>query len=282
MKNSFSNHPVCFVFVAIAAVTMLVNSAFAQEWYIPKRPEVIEPRRLEMGFRTQFLTSDDGPLETQGFSLIPSLRVSPFERFEAYVEAPFVFAERDRIVGFDIETNTHEGIGDIFTQFTYELFRGDDWALLPSFDVVFRTGRNPYEHPVGIGGGHNRYALGVTVMKVIDPVVLFAYVGYQVSETRSFDGIGKVEPGDSFRFRVGGSFYLNPKVRSSLFTATDIQSRTKVDGDKVDGSGGNAVRFGSGIDWMLTEQTSLNFNAIFGATDRAPDAVLTAGVIFRF
>ena len=77
-------------------------------------------------------------------------------------------------------------------------------------------------------------------------------------------------------------FHVNPRLRTTLFTATDIQSRTEVDGEKVEGSGGNAVRFGAGIDWLIHDATSLNFNAVFGATDRAPDAVLTAGVTYRF
>lgn len=265
---------------------LLAGSALGQEWYIPKRPEVIEPRRLEVGFRTQFVTNDDGLLESQELSFIPSVRASPFDRFELYGELPYSFVERDRIVGFDLETNRGDGIGDLFTQLTYQLFRGDDWAVLPSLDLLFWTGRNPYEHTIGTGGGHTRYAPGVTAVKIIDPVVLFAYVGYQISERRRFemtdDETTKVEPGDSFRLRIGGSFYLNPKIRVSLFTATDIQGKTKLDGENVRGTGGNAVRFGSGLDWTVTQRVSTNFNAVFGTSDRTPDAVLAVGVTYRF
>lgn len=269
------------VILAMFTVFAAGPQLFAEEWYIPKRPEIIEAQRIEAGFRLQFLASDDGLLQTEEVSLIPSLRISPFDRFEAYVEVPYVFGQRDHIVGFNIMTSDASAIGDVFTQFTYEAFRGEDWALLPSLDVVFPTGRNPYDNIVGTGGGHYRLTPGVTVMKVVDPIVLFAYLGYQVSLADTFT-VGKVEPGDSLRFRVGGAFHVNPKIRVSLFTATDIEDKTKLNGSKISGTGGNAVRFGAGLDWLVAENTSFNCNAVFGATDRAPDAVLTAGITVRF
>lgn len=203
----FDRHRVLHALVPHAAALVILASgplALAQEWYIPKRPEVLEPQRFEIGLRAQFTTDSDGLLDSQELSAIGSLRISPFDRFEVYAEVPYTFAERDRIVGFDIEANRHDDIGDVFSQFTYELFRGDDWALLPSVDVIFPTGRDPYDHPVGTGGGHYRFTPGVTYMKVIDPVVVFAYVGHQISLSESFD-VGRVSPGGSTRFRVGGA-----------------------------------------------------------------------------
>lgn len=250
-----------------------------QDWYIPKRTEVGKSGTGEISTRFLFSTDSGGlfELRSRRLDLIPGFRYAVSERLELYSELPFSEVESERLVGGTFDTDRGFGIGDAFVQVSSELASGEDWRLLSSFDLLMPTGRDPFDNKVGTGGGFYRTGGGITAMKVVDPVNMFLYAGYQYGFDNQFD-IGTVDPGDSFRFRYGIAVALNPKIRLTISVSGDISSVQKLDGDVAFGSSADLVRLDVGTEWSLGKSTILQLDTIFGITDEAQDLLLSIGI----
>lgn len=271
---------ICLCIVGCSLIFGAV-SARAEEWYIPKRRYLAEKGHGEYGMRLQYSTENDGLLDTSTFSLIPSIRYSMFERLEVYTEIPYSFAEREDIEAFEFVKYTDDDFGDLFIQLSYELASGQDSKTILNLDTTIPTGKDPYDNNIGTGGGVYKFGTGLTMMKVIDPVVLFTHFGYVHSFSEEFD-IGKVELGGDFRFQFGSTLLINPKVRATIHVSGDIQGDAKLNGDIVDGTSGDLVRLGIGLDWDLSEKLKLENNISFGLTDNTPDATISLGLKRKF
>lgn len=267
-----------FLILPAFLLLFLAVSVSAQEWYITKRTEVIQKGKSEIGTRLQLIGDEDGILTLRQADLVLSLRHSPVQRFEIYVEGPLTYKEQQRIVNFAVQSFNDKGPGDVFTQFTYDLIGGQDWKILVSLDGSFPTGQDPVTHPIGLGGGFYRYAPGVTYLKVLDPAVLFFYLGKQWTVSNRFVGVGKIEPGTDVRFRFGGSFLLNPRLRVSAYSILNLTGSPRLDGVKLPNSEATQFRFGGGFGWDLTESVKFEINSTFGITAAAPDGVLSMGL----
>lgn len=265
--------------ILILSIAAAINAQ--QEWYIPKRTEVLKAGSGELGFRLQTLSNSDGSLNSRVTEFIPSVRYSPFDWLEAYGEIPEVYAEQEVQIGNEPVGKNRTDIGDAFVQLSFDVFSGEDWRVIPSFDIVFPTGTDPFDNEVGTGGGVYRFACGITGMKVVDPAVLFAFVGYQRSMADTFE-IGRVEPGDVYRYRFGLSFALNPQIRLGFNISGDIVTSSKLDFETTAGSSADIMRFGMRLDWSVSAGTKLALDTVFGVIDDAPDAVISLGVSFQF
>lgn len=258
----------------------LASPSAAQEWYIPKRTALLKGGTLEAGMRMQLSANNDGLLDTFRLDGIPNLRYSPLSRLELYAEVPLAYARREDVVNFDIVENDVTGVGDTFGQISYEGFSGEDWKILYNLDGAFPTGKTRFRHRVPLGGAHFSAAAGQTMMKVIDPVVLFNHLGYQHAFARRFTG-RKIAPGETVRFRFGAALALNPRIQTSLHVTGDIVGSTKVDRAPVAGSAQTLMRLGWGLDWTLNGRLRAGFDAIFGVTKNTPDATLALGLTGR-
>lgn len=263
------------------AVMMITTSAQAQEWYIPKRSRLLKGGGWEVGQRVQLAVNNDGLLDTLRADAVPHLRYAPHRRVEVYGEVPLSYSEKEDVVNFVLVKNSVTGIGDAFSQITFEAFSGEDWKILYNADGTYPTGKSPYKHRVGLGSAHYSAALGQTFMKVVDPAVLFMHMGYQHSFARRLRP-GKVEPGRSIRFRFGSALSLNPRLQTTMHVTGDLVDDTKIDGAVVAGSSGNLIRFGWGLDWTVGSGFRLNWDAAFGMTKNTPDATLVHGWSFSF
>ena len=99
--------------------------------------------------------------------------------------------------------------------------------------------------------------------------------------SEKFD-IGRVESGGDYRFQFGSTFSINPKIRAIIYVSGDIQTDTKLNGNIVEGSSGNLIRLGIGLDWDLSEQLKLENNINFGLTDNTPNATISLGLKRKF
>lgn len=266
---------------ALLASLLAAGSASAQEWYIPKRQTLLTRGSGEAGTRLQLSANNDGLLDTLRLEAIPHLRYAPLRRFELYTELPFSYIEREDVVNFNLVKNDTTGIGDAFTQMSFEGFSGEDWKILYNLDGSFPSGKSPYRHRVALGSGHFAAAFGQTAMKVIDPLVLFSHLGYQFVFPRR-TAVGRVSPGRSIRFRFGTALALNPRVHTTLHVTGDAVNTTRVDGRPVAGSSGTLIRFGWGLDWTVRDRLRWSADAAFGMTKNTPDATLSTGWSFRF
>lgn len=266
---------------ALLALVLLAPAGRAQEWYVPKRTTLLERGRGEVGLRIQLAANNDGLLDTLRLEGIPHVRYTPLRRVELYVEAPVTYAEREDVVGFNIVKNQTTGVGDTFVQTTFEGFSGDDWKILYNLDGSLPTGKSPYRHRVATGGGHYAAGFGQTVMKVIDPLVLFFHLGFNHTFARR-GGRSYVAPGRSVRFRFGTGIALNPRIQTTLHVTGDQVASTRVGGAGVAGSSGTLIRFGWGLDWKVGRRWRVGTDAIFGMTKSTPDAVLGFGTAWTF
>ncbi len=265
------------------AVTLALRAAAAsaQEWYIPKRQTLLKRGSGEIGARVQLSANNDGLLDTLRLDGVPHLRYAPLRRLELYGEVPLSYAEREDVVNFNLIKNQTTGLGDAFAQLGFEGFSGEDWKILYNVDGVFPTGKSPYRHRVALGGGHFAAAVGQTMMKVVDPLVLFTHLGYQHTFPRQTQS-GRVSLGRSIRFRFGTALALNPRVTTTLHVTGDIVATSKVNDAPVAGSSGTLIRLGWGLDWMVYRRLRWTMDAVFGMTKNTPDATLITGWALSF
>jgi hypothetical protein len=153
--------------------------------------------------------------------------------------------------------------------------------MLLSVDAGIPTAKNSYEDNRRLGSGFYRFTPGVTLIQVIDPASLFLYMGYQTGPAETFGGVGSIEPGDVFRFRLGASLALSPRLRGSIYTAGDIIARTKLNRVRIEHTEGDLIRFGGSLGWDATERVKVEMNSVFGATAEATDAVVTLGITYK-
>jgi hypothetical protein len=270
-----------FIVIILLEIGICINKIDAQEWYIPKTQPILEKGIKEVGYRIQLLTNNDGLLDTLGVDNVFYFRFSPIKRWELYTETRFSYLKKEDIQNFSYVEKSGSGIGDIFSQITYETFSGEDWKIMSNLDITFPTGKNPYEHSISFGSGHFSLALGGTAMKIIDPVILFAYLGYQDTFKRGFNK-KDIKPGNSFRFRIGSGISLNPRLQTNFNISGDLISKTKINNQYVAGSASTLIRFGWGIDWTISQKWRVSIDANFGMTKNTTDAILSTGIAMNF
>lgn len=274
---------------------------YGQEWYIPKRTTLLKGGAWEAGLRTQMSANSTGNEDSLRLEEIPHLRYSPFRRLELYAEVGLAYAYREDAVFVTFLESETTGVGDAFAQVAFETLSGEDWRLLTHLDGSFPSGKNPHHHLVPTGSGHFTAAAGQTAMTVIDPVVLFAHLGYQHTFRRFFPGVransagdgtapcppsepcpgAQVAPGWDLRFRFGSSLALNPRVQTSFHVTGNAVASTKLNGKRVVASRTTLVRLGWGLDWSFYRRLRMSLDAAFGMTKNTPDATLAMDFSIR-
>jgi hypothetical protein len=214
------------------------------------------------------------------------------------------FAERDV---FD------KGMGDINGGISYRLFK--ETTAMPDVVVNVRgkapTGRDPFgvelEQVAGTdgnlavparlstGSGVWGASFGVSMLKTLDPLVVFGNVTYFHNFTGKFGDIdeaigeqpGSVDLGDAIQFGAGIAFALND--RSSLsgsfterFVSHTRLRRTGQPWFPVVGSQANVGIFNMGASFALNDRLSLLTTVGIGMTRDAPYMVLNIRIPFRF
>jgi len=258
-------------------VWMISVSLYSQEWYIPKPVNMINKGSIELGTRISYTANGDGILESSQMENDYYGRFSPFNKLEIYLSVPLIYSKQEK---FDQNLNIIEksatGIGDMFSQFSYEGFSGPDWKIVYNVDLSFPTGKNPYDNDVGLGSGHFSLGFGQTVIKVIDPVALFGYIGYKHSFKKKFSA-GDVSPGSDIRFKAGSSIVLNPRITTNFNVMLDLVGKTEVNNSKLPASSSNSVYFGWGINWKAKNNINVSVDSVFGMTKVATDSTIILG-----
>lgn len=213
-----------------------------------------------------------------------------------------------------VERTVHgTGIGDVSAGLSYRLF--PETVNLPDVVINARvkipTGRHPFgiefvevqgsegnlqipEH-LSFGTGVYGASLGWSMLKTLDPMIVFGSATYFRNFKRSFDDIneipgdqpGEVKLGDAFQYGAGLAFALNDKSSISMSYTQRIVERTRLtpegqDGRIVVGSQANVALMNIGATFSLGENISLVSNVGVGLTDDSPDVALSVRVPYRF
>ncbi|MBD2842130.1 hypothetical protein [Erythrobacter rubeus] len=205
------------------------------------------------------------------------------------------------------------GIGDINGGVSYRLLR--ETVRRPDVVINARvkgpTGRDPFgiglvevpgtegnlEVPESLSTGSGVWAasVGASVLKTLDPMIVFGNLTYFHNFQRGFEDIDEIEglqPGDvdignAIQFGAGFAFALNEK--SSISTSFTLrygdETRLRFDEGEfsdVIGSGSTVGLLNLGATFAISDRISLLTSVGVGMTTDAPDVTVSARVPFRF
>jgi hypothetical protein len=224
---------------------------------------------------------------------------------EITTRAPYVYRADRESSGVNTDALSRsvygQGIGDVELGVNYQLPTNiGDAFYIANLRLKSPTGRGPFDVPYDSTGLQRRLPTGsgfwavdpsVTLVKPVDPVVLFANLGYTINIAQDVDktipGVGffgRVDPGDALHTTLGLGFAINDKISLSLgyehnylmSTSSVVSGVTAQSEDLQIGS------FLAGVSYQLTPRTTANFNVYVGATRDAPDVRLLLSVPMTF
>lgn len=220
------------------------------------------------------------------------------KNFEIEVRVPFMFAD-DRATLLSQGPSgsatqsiyiSGKGIGDVELSGRYQINEGfDDWPVfVANVRAKSDTGMGPYDikrdpsgiaQSVALGSGFWGFQGGFSMLKITDPAVLFASVGYLYSLPKDINKtignvfVGRVSPSNSVSLSMGFGFAVNPDFsfsmgyeHSHVFPQVSILGGTRQETTSLE-VGSMTV----GMSYRVTKQTFLNGNFEFGVTHDAPD-----------
>lgn len=169
-----------------------------------------------------------------------------------------------------------------------------------SLRVKAPTGQEPYGIKVDQVPGNNNLSVpedlptgngvwsitpGISLVKTLDPAVLFGNISYTYNLEDSFSDIsaqrgakvpGKVDLGNWFQFGIGTAFALNERTSMSFSFSELISQRSRIKPDgqswqSITGSDANAAYFNIGMTFAASDKLTIVPNLAIGLTPDAPD-----------
>lgn len=244
------------------------------------------------------------------------------QRWQFDVNIPYIYRET---------TYRSAGAGGASTTFSEQIVEGGPKLGDISFGVAYkfldeRPGRPDAvfslrvkaptgDHPYGIklnqspdndnltvpdslptGNGAWSATAGISLVKTLDPAVLFGNLAYthnfaedfsDISAQRGIEVPGSVKLGDYFQFGLGMAFALNERMSLSISFSELISrsSRIRYDGGNwqtVDGSDANAAYFNIGMTLAASDRLTVVPNLSMGLTPDAPDFSLSLKFPYYF
>ena len=194
-------------------------------------------------------------------------------------------------------------IGDVNFGIAYKFL--DETPDLPDAVLTLRvkapTGKDPFgiklvnastantnlTVPESLPTGNGVWSItpGISLVKTIDPAVLFGSLSYTYNLEESFDDIsstqgqknpGKVRLGNSWQLGAGIAFALNEKMSMAFSVSELIQQKSKLkqdggDWQSVVTSDANAAYFNVGMTIAANQHLTIVPNLSIGLTPDAPD-----------
>lgn len=242
-------------------------------------------------------------INIQGFSILPvlvigdisteevkrdvyiqnlSLKYGLLNNFQTEVKIPYR-GEHDRITVSSTSESTRQtqGLGDIEIGISRQI--GWEHGLMPdliaAFAVKTPTGREPYNHDIGLGTGHWSYRASLIGVKSSDPAVVFGSLSYTYNMKRNnIDNFGDIDPGDTLGYSLGTAIALSYKTAITFAFDNSVTFRMKRNGRYLADSFLNVANFKTGLNWAINERWSMDVSVSMGLTKDSPDVSLE----FRF
>lgn len=212
---------------------------------------------------------------------------------------------------FEEKSVSDGGLGDLSLAIYYRVMAEDeDWPdLVWNLRAKAPTGKDPYgiefessesgnlvtPKELATGNGLWQLSTGFSLVKTLDPAILFANLNYGHSLKQDFDDIsyqpgeqpGSIQLGDWYEYGLGVAFALNERFSLSFNVNQRISQEAEqgsegFDMEKVTGSDANAASFGMGSTWAMTDRLSMAVNWSAGLTTDAPDYSIGVRFPYRF
>ncbi|MGH6634730.1 MAG: transporter, partial [Gammaproteobacteria bacterium] len=176
------------------------------------------------------------------------------------------------------------GLGDISWGLRYAALHEEE--AIPEVTLNVNAKSDTGDEDRLLGTGHWNVGTGVSLVKTIDPVVLFGSLGYTWTLEEGDVDLGSsisgdVDPGDQILYSMGMGFSLNHRVSFSMAMGGAAIRRTEVNGGEISGSGldVNSLQFATTV--QLAKRVYLEPFVGFGLTDDAGDFMVGINVPFR-
>lgn len=194
-----------------------------------------------------------------------------------------------------VDTLSGSGLGDVSVSARWQPYAYIPGELTKTYTGSFKTktGDSPFRTVSGkrlsTGSGYYSFAGGLSISKVVDPVMLFGSgsVTYALPETdvnQPSNGalLTEVKPGLSFSFSGGFAYSLSYDVSLSTSFQGSYTDKAKY---KFRNSGGTFTEaksnasmsgiFNMSLGIRVSPKTITNVGVGFGLTDDAPDVILS-------
>ncbi|MGX5217243.1 transporter [Pseudomonas segetis] len=193
-------------------------------------------------------------------------------------------------------------IGDISAGIAYKFMTETESRpdAVVSLRVKAPTGKDPYgiklqqvpgndnltvPEELPTGNGVWSITPGISLVKTVDPAVLFGNLSYtynleedysDISSTRGVKQPGTVQLGNWFQFGLGMAFALNERMSLSMSYSQLLSQKSKVKAEgqsftSVPSSDANAAYYNIGMTYAVDENLSIVPNLSIGLTPDAPD-----------
>ncbi|WP_305043505.1 transporter [Geoalkalibacter sp.] len=238
--------------------------------------------------------------------LTPSIamRFGVSDFFQVNLKVPYLFrsdkfslSPADQGIPTRQETVEDHALGDIEGGILFHLLKANATRpqIIGGVKVKSRTGRDPYGLPSKLatpgkrvptelptGTGHWGIEPYLTLIKVTDPAVLFANLGYFYHMERDIDGLGELDPSDSFNLSFGVGFALNDKLALSTAYEQKIYTRAQLDGTKLPDTDPVVGTLMLGATYAVSARTAINVTVGVGVTEDSPDVQVSINLPIRF
>lgn len=233
------------------------------------------------------------------------------DRWQFDISAPVVYRETTfesagaggASTSISEETVTRDpALGDVSAGVAYKFLTETESrpdAVL-SLRVKAPTGKDPYgiklqavpgndnltvPEELPTGNGVWSVTPGISLVKTVDPAVLFGNLSYtynleedfsDISSTRGIKQPGTVKLGNWFQFGLGMAFALNERMSLSMSYSQLLSQKSKVKADgqsftTVPSSDANAAYYNIGMTYAVDQNLSIVPNLSIGLTPDAPD-----------
>jgi hypothetical protein len=164
------------------------------------------------------------------------------------------------------------GLGDVTGRLRYGLLAERGARPDVILDVTATSGTTSVE--TLLGSGFWRVGGGVSLVKTLDPVVLFGRLGY----TAVLERAGR-DPADQFSYLFGTGFSLTDRVSVSARVSGIAGGRAQVNEQAIPGTNLDAISMQFALTTRLTRRLYVEPFVSIGLTEDATDAVVGVSLV---
>jgi hypothetical protein len=275
--------------------------AVPEDLYLRERKVMTRKGKFELETNLSFVNNDKSlPYlvtdKTRQLMLALTGRYGITEDFQTYLTLPVGVNWRESSQNGDrTKTRSDAGMGDVSFGLSYQLLAESVSfpALMISLSAKTDTGKSSGATTYGtndLGSGYWTITPGLSMVRTLDPVVLFGGVSYTHAFSHMIqrpdwlesgpDSI-RYEAGDSVNLLLGTGFSLNNKIALTFDVNGGFVFRDKFGGSEK-GDNRTPFYFRSGLDYAFSKSCYLEPTVAFGITKDANDFSISLSHVFRF
>jgi hypothetical protein len=208
-------------------------------------------------------------------------------RSQLQFRVPYDWKRTSSALGDGTEvTHSATHVGDVELELSHQFLveKGARPDLIAAVSWRFPTGSDPYRTPVttiASGNGTHQVTARLTLLKTIDPLVVFTNISYSANLDRH-EFFGSVHPGDFVDWQLGTLLAVSPQTSLSFGFDQQFKFRAHVSNKAIAGSDGVGAVAQFGVDQVLSARTLLDLSVGVGVTRDAPDYRFMASLPIRF